>query len=136
MGNSPLDEARRDAEAALIRLRTAIKGQGLSLREIDRRLGLAAGQTSNKLAGRRGLDLAELLAIAKAGGVDLAEVLSLAPVNSAPGSLLANLTPQERLDLQEFIRETVSLAPDWEPAKSPAPKQDSQEAEKKQIRRE
>lgn len=132
MGDSPLDEARRDVDAVLDRLRTAIKGRGLSLREIDRRLGLAAGQTSNKLAGRRGLDLAEFLAISKAGGVDIADVL---PLGGPPKSLLANLTPQERLDLQEFIRETVSLAPDWEAGKSPAPQQGSQEAETKRIRR-
>ena len=131
MSHAPLDEARREAQAALIRLRSAIKERGLSLREIDRRLGFAEGQTSNKLAGRRGLDLAELLAIAKAGGVEVAEFL---PGAGAPSSLLANLSPQERLDLQEFIRETVSLAPDWESGKSPAPRQEAEK--KKGIRRE
>lgn len=132
MGNPSLEAAQRAAQAALLRLRSAIKERGLSLREIDRRLGFAEGQTSNKLAGRRRIDLAELLAIATAGGVEVAEILA---GGGAPSSLLSSLTAQERLDLQEFIRETVQLAPDWEPGKSPAPRQGSQEAEKKRIRR-
>jgi hypothetical protein len=122
MGNSFLDEARTQAQAASARLRSAIKERGLSLREIDRRLDFTEGQTSNKLAGRRGLDLAQFLAIAKAGGVEIAEVL---PCGGARGSLLANLTPQDRLELQEFIRETVGLAPGGPPRRVPTPKSGS-----------
>lgn len=118
----------------MLQLRTAIKGRGLSLREIDRRLGLAAGQTSNKLAGRRGLDLAEFLAISKAGGVELSDLLP--GMAAPPVSLISKLTPQERLELQEFIRETVSLAPDWQVETAPAPAEEApRETEKKRVRR-
>lgn len=133
MDNDPLEEARKDAETALFQLRDAIKNRGLSLREIDRRLGLAPGQTSNKLAGRRGLDLGEFLAIARAGGVEIFEIL---PGKSAPGSLLDNMTPQERLELQEFIRETVRLTPDWDSQKAPASTPVPVETGKKRLRRE